>query len=82
MAGTIGYGYPMGSERTERFKWPSISFAERQGYRYHRRQPPEDDDKRIQAVLRPLSTAEIHVIDEVHPLLRWSGVSSRPRPSR
>src|SRR6266545_2698695 len=36
----IEYGYPMGRER---FKWPSISLAERQGYRY-RRPPPSEDD--------------------------------------
>ncbi len=69
MAGTIGYGYPMGSGRTERFKWPSISLAERQGHRY-RRPPPSEDDARIQAVRSvpfnlPPSTAEMHVIDQL-----------------
>ncbi len=62
----IEYGYPMGRER---FKWPSISLAERQGYRY-RRPPPSEDDARIQAVRSvpfnlPPSTAEMHVIDQL-----------------
>ena len=69
MTGTIGYGYPMGSERTERFKWPSISLAEWQGYRYRRPPPPEDDDASMQTIRSvpfnpPPSTAEMHVIDK------------------
>ncbi len=54
----IGYE---GRGRTGRFKWPSISLAERQGYRYRR--PPPEDDARIQAV--PSSTTEMHAIGKL-----------------
>ena len=58
-------GYPMGRDRTERFKWPSISLAERQGYRY--RLSPKDDERNDlpNANILNRSPAETRVTDKL-----------------